>query len=285
MSAVASNVAMKWSMDLRSGRGSRRVGDPEGNKGGETGAQRLTPLGFRGRPTNGGGCPPVVARVLLVEDHAIFRQLFASAFDREDDLEVVAQAATLQEAQASLDENVDVAVVDLNLPDGDGTDLIALLNEHNPQGAVLVLTASLDPALYARAVKAGAAGIVHKSASVCEVMGAVRRLAAGEVLLSQEEVMGLLRVLDAERSRGREARASFEQLAPREREVLEALAEGMNDKEIAVRLNVGVGTARGYVKGMLQKLGVHSRLQALVYAASHGLVKIGSGSVRGTASS
>ncbi len=193
---------------------------------------------------------------------------------------MVAQASTLHEAKASLEENVDVAVVDLNLPDGDGTDLIALLGEHNPQGAVLVLTASLDPALYARAVGAGAAGIVHKSASVSEVMDAVRRLASGEVLLSQEEVIGLLRVLDADRSRGREARACFEQLAPREREVLEALAEGMNDKEIASRLNVGVGTARGYVKGMLSKLGVHSRLQALVYAAHHGFIEIGPESVR-----
>jgi DNA-binding NarL/FixJ family response regulator len=281
VTGVATNVAVKWSMDLRLGRGSRRVGDPEANKGGETETWRLAPLGFRGRPGKKVGCPPVVARVLLVEDHAVFRQLFASAFDREDDLHVVAQAATLAQARTMLDENVDVAVVDLNLPDGDGTDLIALLREHNPQGAVLVLTASLDPALYARAVGAGAAGIVHKSASVSEVMGAVRRLASGEVLLSQEEVMGLLRVLDAERSRGREAKACFEQLSPREREVLEALAEGMNDKEIALRLNVGVGTARGYVKGMLQKLGVHSRLQALVYAAGHGLVEIGPGSVRG----
>ncbi len=256
------------------------MGDPERNKGSETGAQRLAPLGFKGRPARGGGCPPVVARVLLVEDHAVFRQLFASAFDHEHDLQVVAQASTLTEGRALLDEKVDVAVVDLNLPDGDGTDLVAQLREHNPHGAVLVLTASVDPAVYARAVEAGASGIVHKSASVAEVMGAVRRLAAGEVLLSQEEVVGLLRVLDAERSQGREARACFEQLAPREREVLLALADGMNDKEIALRLNVGVGTARGYVKGMLSKLGVHSRLQALVYAARHGLVEIGPGSVR-----
>ncbi|MDQ4126356.1 MAG: response regulator transcription factor [Actinomycetota bacterium] len=279
MSAVASNVAMKWSMDIRPGSRGRRVGDPERNNGGETGAQRLAPLGFSGRPGKV-GCPPVVARVLLVEDHSVFRQLFASAFDREDDLRVVAQAGTLAEARTMLGENIDVAVVDLNLPDGDGTDLIAQLRQENPHGAVLVLTASLDPALYARAVGAGAAGVVHKSASVSEVMDAVRRLAAGEVLLSQEEVVGLLRVLDAERSRGREAEACFERLAPREREVLLALAEGMNDKQIAQRLNVGVGTARGYVKGMLQKLGVHSRLQALVYAARYGFVEIGPGSPR-----
>ncbi len=219
-------------------------------------------------------------RVLVVEDHAVFRELFASAFDLEPDFEVVAQAATLAQARTLLDRGVDVAVVDLNLPDGEGTQIIAQLRRENPHAVVLVLTASLDPVLYGRAVEAGAAGVLHKSASVEEVMDTVRRLAAGEVLLSQEEVVGLLRVLDRERARGREAQRAFECLAPREREVLEALAEGMNDKEIALRLNVGVGTARSYMKGMLQKLGVHSRLQALVYAARHGFVEIGPGSPR-----
>ncbi len=219
-------------------------------------------------------------RVLLVEDHAVFRELFASAFDLQPDFEVVAQAGTLAEARTLLNTKVDVAVVDLNLPDGEGTQIIAQLRRENPHALVLVLTASLDPILYARAVEAGAAGVLHKSASVEEVMDAVRRLASGEILLAQEEIVSLLRVLDREREEGREARACFEQLAPREREVLEALAEGMNDREIALRLNVGVGTARGYVKGMLSKLGVHSRLQALVYAARYGLVHIGPGSMR-----
>ncbi len=216
-----------------------------------------------------------VVRVLLVEDHAVFRELFASVFDLQPDFEVVGQAATLAQARTMLEMKVDVGVVDLNLPDGDGTDIIAQLRRENPHAVVLVLTASLDPALYARAVEAGAAGVLHKSSSVEEVMDAVRRLASGEVLLSQEEVVRLLRVLDRERAQGREAQACFECLAPREREVLLALAEGMNDKEIAQKLNVGVGTARGYVKGMLTKLGVHSRLQALVYAVRYGLVEIG----------
>ena len=226
----------------------------------------------------GGGQP--VVRVLLVEDHAIFRQLFASAFDREEDFEVVGQAGTLAQTRALLDKNVDVAVVDLHLPDGDGTEIISELREENPHGVVLVLTASLDPAVYARAVEAGAAGVLHKSASIEDVMEAVRRLGAGEVLLSQEEVVSLLCVLDRERAQGLEAQRAFECLAPREREVLRALAEGMNDRQIAQRLNVGLGTARGYVKGMLSKLGVHSRLQALVFAVRYGFVEIGPGSPR-----
>lgn len=216
-------------------------------------------------------------RVLLVEDHEIFRELFASAFEREPGFEVVAQAGTLAEAREVL-EGVDVAVLDLRLPDGDGTDIIGELREKNPHGVALVLTASMDLAIYARAIAAGAAGVLHKSAGVEEVMDAMRRLAEGEALLSQDEVVRLLRVLDRERARSREARASFERLAPRERDVLRTLAEGLNDKEIAERLNVGLGTARGYVAGMLRKLGVNSRLQAVVWAARHGFVEIGPGS-------
>lgn len=223
--------------------------------------------------------PEEVVRVLLVEDHAIFRELFASAFEREPGFEVVAQVGSLAEARQALRDSgeggVDVAVLDIRLPDGEGTDIIGELREGNPHAVALILTASLDLGVYARAVAAGAAGVLHKSVYVRDVMDAMRRLVAGEALLSKEEVVKLLRVADRERAQSREARASFERLTAREREVLEALAEGMNDKEIAGRLDVGVGTARSHVARMLIKLGVHSRLQALVFAARHGFVEIG----------
>ena len=215
-----------------------------------------------------------VVRVLLVEDHAVVRELFASVFDREPDFEVVAQAGSLAEARGSL-EGVDVAVLDLRLPDGEGTDLIPELRANNVHGTTLVLTASLDLGTYARAVRAGASGVLHKSASLREVMDAMRRLVAGEALLAQKEVVELLRIADREHTEGHKARVSFERLTPRERDVLEALAEGLNDKEIAARLSVSVGTTRGHKAGILAKFDVHSRLQALVLAARHGLVQIG----------
>lgn len=215
-------------------------------------------------------------RVLLLEDHVIFRELFASAFDQQPNFEVVAQAGTLAAARQAIEDVgvVDLAVVDLRLPDGSGTDVIGDLRENNPDGAALVLTAGLDLAVYARAVSAGAAGVLHKSVSVDEVMDAMRRLAEGEALLSQEEAVGLLRLADRERTRDREAKKALEGLTRRERDVLEALGEGMGDKEISARLGVGTGTVRGYVTGMLQKLGVNSRLQALVFAVRHGFIRI-----------
>lgn len=215
-----------------------------------------------------------VVRVLLVEDHVVVRELFAAAFDREPDFEVVAQAGSLAEARGSL-EGVDVAVLDFRLPDGQGTEIIAELRANNPHGAALVLTANQDLGTYARAVRAGASGVFHKSIKLGEVMDAVRRVVAGEALLSQKESVELLRIADREHAKGHEARACFERLTSRERDALRALSEGMNDKEIAARLGVGVGTARAHVAGILTKFGAHSRLQALVFAASHGFVKIG----------
>lgn len=237
---------------------------------------RRTPAG-----DDGGRAVTPVVRVLLVEDHAIFRELFASAFEREPGLEVVAQAGSLAEAREALEEGVDVAVLDLRLPDGEGTDLIGELRENNPHAAALILTASLDHGTYARAVAAGAAGALHKSVYVGEVMHAIRRLAAGEALLSKDEVVTLLRLADRERTQSREARVAFGQLTPREWDVLHALAEGLGDKEIAQRLGCGLGTVRGHGSRMLAKLGAHSRLQALVYAARHGFVEIGGGPAGG----
>ena len=212
-------------------------------------------------------------RVLLVDDHATFRESLAFMFDREPELTVVAQAGSLAEARGML-EGVDVAVVDLDLPDGDGTELIGELRAVNPRGMVLVLTASADREAHGRAVEAGAAGVLHKSARIGDLIDAVRRLAAGENLISPAEVVELLGLAGHRRQRDLEARRAIERLTTREREVLQALAEGLSDKEIAEHLHIGVGTVRHHFVGIFNKAGVHSRLQALVFAARHSLVKI-----------
>ena len=214
-------------------------------------------------------------RILLVEDHASFRQTLAFVFDQESEFEVVAQAGSLAEARQVMDGlEVDLGVMDLSLPDGEGIELIKDLREANPHFAALVLTASLDRAEHARAAESGAAGILHKSAGVDEIMDATRRLGEGETLLSQEELIELLRLAGQYREEEREARASIEQITPREKEVLQALGEGLSNKEIAARLHVSVDTERTHMMNILNKLGVHSRLQALLFAARHGLVEI-----------
>jgi DNA-binding NarL/FixJ family response regulator len=214
-------------------------------------------------------------RILLVEDHASFRQTLAFIFDQEPEFEVVAQAGSLAEARRdALGLRADLGVIDLSLPDGEGVELIRELREANREFAALILTASLDKAEHARAVEAGAAGVLHKSADVDEILDATRRLAAGETLLSPQELMELLRLAGRSREEEREARMSIDQITPREREVLQKLAEGLSNKEIANGLHMSVDTERTHMMNILNKLGVHSRLQALLFAARHGLVRL-----------
>jgi DNA-binding NarL/FixJ family response regulator len=214
-------------------------------------------------------------RLLLVEDHASFRQTLAFVFDQQPNFEVVAQAGSLGEARRVMrGREADLGIIDLALPDGDGLDLIGDLREANPLFAALVLTASLDRADHARAVEAGAAGVLHKSADVDEIMDATRRLAAGEALISPEELGEMLRLAGESREEEREARVRIGQLTRREIQVLDALAEGLTNKEIAERLHMSVDTERTHMMNILSKLGVHSRLQALLFAARYGLIEL-----------
>jgi DNA-binding NarL/FixJ family response regulator len=212
-------------------------------------------------------------RVLLIDDHTSFRELFAFRLERDPDLSVVGQAGSLAEARTMVG-GVHVALVDLHLPDGDGVDLIRDLRTGSPNGAVLVLTASEDPGEVARAVEAGAAGILHKSAGLEEITGAMRRLSAGELLMSPREAMEMMRLASGQRERDRGARAALTSLTPREREVLQVLARGLGDREIAEQLGINWQTAQKHVANVLGKLGVDSRLQAVVFAVHHGTVRI-----------
>ena len=194
--------------------------------------------------------------------------------ERESEFEVVGQVGSVAEAQA-LDrqslEDVEVAIVDLALPDGDGLDLLEDLSSRT---VTLVLSASLETGRFARAVESGASGVLHKSTPIKEIVDAVRRLKAGEALLSPGDVIEMLRLVNRERQEELSVRRAVERLTPREREVLQALAEGLESKEISDKLNVTVETERTHMVNILHKLGVHSRLQALVFAARHGVVQI-----------
>jgi DNA-binding NarL/FixJ family response regulator len=213
-------------------------------------------------------------RILLVDDHASFRQPLAFMINRKPDLTVVAQAGSLAEARELLNDEIDIAVVDLVLPDGSGVSLVRELRTANPHSQVLVLTASMDRKELARAVEAGASGVLHKSARIDEIISAIRSLGAGEQLLSPRELVDLLRLAGQERERDRDAQLALGRLTPREREVLQALADGLNDREIGQRLHVSTETIRTHMVNILGKLGVESRLQALVFALRHGAVTI-----------
>jgi PAS domain S-box-containing protein len=218
--------------------------------------------------------PEEEVRILLVEDHTSFRQALASVLGQEQGFSIVAQAGSLSEAREVLSTGVDVAIVDLGLPDGYGGELIKELRETNPQAQVLVLSASLERPEVARAVESGAAGVLHKSTGLDQIVEAVRRLKMGQTLVPLGDIVELMRFASSRREEEYEARQAIARLTPREREVLHALADGLNTKEIADRLCLSVTTARNHLGSIFAKLEVHSQLQALVFALRYGLVDI-----------
>jgi DNA-binding NarL/FixJ family response regulator len=212
-------------------------------------------------------------RLLLVEDHAVLRSSFAVVLERQPDFVVTAQSGTLAEAREHLPD-VDLVLLDLDLPDGDGLSLIPKMHAANPKAAALVLTASPDPADYARAIEQGAAGVVHKAASIEEIVDAIRRTHDGKPIHSREEMLAFLRLIARQRAKEADTQRLLRQLTPREHDLLQGLAHGLSDREIADQLNVSVRTVQSHMMNLMEKLGVHSRLNALITALRHDLVEI-----------
>jgi two-component system nitrate/nitrite response regulator NarL len=213
-------------------------------------------------------------RLLLVDDHLAFRQPLAFMFNREPGLNVVAQVGSLAEAREVISElggMLDVALIDLQLPDGDGVELIRELPRICAHGRALVLTADTNRVHYAQALEAGARGVLSKTVPAAEIANAVRAVHAGESIHSVNEVIEFLRLAGQAHERDRVAQATLASLTPRERQVLEALAQGLDNKAIADRLFISHDTARTHVVKLLAKLDVESRLQAAIFAIQNGL--------------
>lgn len=215
-------------------------------------------------------------RILLVDTQVCFRQSLARVLALEGDLAVVGEVSSVPEAhEAALVGWVNVVVTELRRPDGEGYGLIAALHAAHPSMAILALAPSEDRSEAARAVGAGASGVLPKNAGLEEVIQVLRHLGAGGRQFSPVEKTDLLRTASRLREQDRHARGRLDRLTCREREVLRALADGLGDIEIAKRLGIGAQTTRWHMKNILIKLEVDSRLQALIFSVRHGVVSIG----------
>jgi DNA-binding NarL/FixJ family response regulator len=234
--------------------------------------------GQSSEPVNGDGAQASgIAHLLLVEHHLSFRTAIAFMIDREPDLCVSAHAGSIAEARELLPEatgQIDVALVGLHLPDGNGIELVELIHARHPHCQIIALTSLEDRREHANAIASGAAGVLHKSVSIEEIVAAIRRAHRGQSLHPPDELIALLRLATQYRAEEQVARASLERLTPRERQILMALADGLSDKEIAARLHVSVNTVAAHMVSVLGKLGVHSRLQAVLLAIKHGIVTL-----------
>lgn len=239
------------------------------------------PLGSPGEPRSQNGHTNAAvaerkARVLLIDDHASLREPLAVLLDQVPGLCVAGQAGSVAETRRLLMAGLvaDVVVLDLNLPDGEGINLIKELRAANAFSAILVLTASSSRLDQARSVQAGAKGVLPKTAPIATIIEAITRLGAGLPAFPAAQTVELLRLANEERERAEDIQVLLKRLTPREREVLASLSEGLSDKEIALRLHVSSKTVRVHMANILDKLGLESRLQALIFAVRHGIVEI-----------
>jgi len=189
-------------------------------------------------------------RVCLVDDHALIRQALRDKFAREPDIEVVGEAATAQSAVAIVESaQPDVAVLDVQLPDGDGVTICREIRSAVPGTACLMLTGySGDEALIG-AIMAGAAGYVSKENLADTLAAAVRDVAAGKPALDPRAARLAMDLLRGELATG-------PGLSGRDRQVLELIGDGLTDRQIAQRLNEPVEEAKGEVLSLLGKLGL-----------------------------
>jgi DNA-binding NarL/FixJ family response regulator len=210
---------------------------------------------------------PERVRVLIVDDQRMFADGLAAALDREPDIDVVGTASLMGESvEKASAVRPNVVVLDHLLPDGDGIEATLLIKHEVPDASVVMVTQLDDANVAARAVETGCSGFVTKDKPIEEVVAAIRAAAAGEAIITPTMLARLF-----ERYR-RTPDAVGEALSARELDVLRLLGEGFDNATVAKRLAVKVTTVRNHVQSIIGKLGVHSKLEAVIVAMREGLI-------------
>ena len=201
-------------------------------------------------------------RVFLLDDHEVVREGLRSLIESTGDMAVVGEASNAAEAIIRLPlAHPDVAVLDVRLPDGNGVEVCREIRSTHPEIVCLMLTSFSDDEALFDAIMAGAAGYVLKEVRGSDLVGDIRKVASGQSLLDPS-LTG--RVMD--RLRQREAKDDAAGLTPQEQRILELIAEGRTNRQIAEVMILSEKTVKNYVSNLLAKLGMSRRTEAAVYA-------------------
>ena len=208
-------------------------------------------------------------RVLLVDDHTLFRSGIRSLLQRNDDFEVVGEAGDgLEGIKRARSLKPDVVLLDLHMPGVSGLEAVKVMAEEIPDVQVLMLTVSEDAQDLMDALRAGACGYLLKNIETDTLVDAIRRAARGESVVSQQMTAKLIQGVRTPQKA--EVPAERDRFSPRERDIMASLAHGESNKEIARRLDLAESTVKIHVQNIFKKLNMSSRVQVALYAVEHG---------------
>ena len=206
-------------------------------------------------------------RVLVVEDHQVVAEGLAALINDQKDMKVIGHAGSVSESIARAAElKPDLVLMDFRLTDGTGADAASGIRQLRPETKLIFLTREDSDAARFAALEAGASAFIHKSRAAQDVVDAIRTVAGGGSLFTPRGIAQLL-------NNRREVEAQLERLTAREKEVLRLMAEGMASREIASKLGISYTTVRTHIRSLGSKLGVHSKLEAIVKARELAIVE------------
>jgi two-component system, NarL family, response regulator DevR len=211
-----------------------------------------------------------VVRILIADDHSVVRAGLKALLERQGNFRVVAEASTGEEAiERARETRPDVAVLDIRMPGLSGIEACRQIVSSVEGCKVIMLTSYAEDELLFAAIQAGASGYVLKRIGDNELIHAVERVSRGEGMLDP----AMTATIFSEMRKATEAQhaAAFADLTPQELAVLSLVAEGMTNRQIAVKLYLGEGTVRNYVSSVLAKIGVANRAEAAAYAVKHNI--------------
>jgi len=215
-------------------------------------------------------------RVLVVDDHALFRRGLEMVLEQEPDIEIVGEAGDgAQAVQRAIQTAPDIVLMDVMMPKGSGIEACRAIKEVVPSAKIIMLTISDAEADLYEAIKAGATGYLLKEISIEEVATAVRAVQNGQSLISPSMASKLLTEFASMVKRGGDReQLPTPRLTDREMDVLRLVARGLNNRDIAKALFISENTVKNHVRNILEKLQLHSRMEAVVYAVREKLLEI-----------
>jgi DNA-binding NarL/FixJ family response regulator len=220
------------------------------------------------------GAEPI--RVLVVDDHALFRRGLEMVLAQEPDIDVVGEAGDGSEAlELARELTPDIVLMDIRMPRRGGIDACTAIKDVVPSAKIVMLTISDEEADLYEAIKAGASGYLLKEISIDEVASAIRAVAGGQSLISPSMASKLLTEFATMIKRSDERQqVPAPRLTERELEVLKLVAKGLNNRDIAKELFISDNTVKNHIRNILEKLQLHSRMEAVVYAVREKLLEI-----------